>query len=83
MDALFSGQDSTTWERSLSNEWGRLAAGNVHGAKGTKTIAFIHKSEVPHGRDVTYATFVCDVKPLIKEKHRVRITVGGGSFTMS
>ena len=77
MDNLLAGPDSAIWERSLSNEWGRLASGNKYGTKGTKTIAFISRSEVPHGRDVTYATFVCDFKPLKKEQYRVRITVGG------
>ena len=42
-----------------------------------KTNRFIRRTEVPQGRDVTYATFMCDVKPLKKETHRVRITVGG------
>ena len=63
--------------RSLSNEWGRLANDNIYGIKGTNTITFIPRRSVPHDRDITYATFVCDVKSLKKETHRVRITVGG------
>ena len=81
MDSLLSSSDGPIWERSLSNEWGRLASGNRYGAKGTKTIAFISRSEVPHGHDVTYATFVCDIKPLKVEKFRVRVTVGGDRLT--
>lgn len=77
MDALLKGSDSNIWRRSLSNEWGRLSDDNDYGVKGTKTIRFIPKSAVPHGRDVTYATFICDIKPLKTETHRVRITVGG------
>ena len=77
IDALLNGSDNKIWERSLSNEWGRLADGNIYGIKGTKTIAFIPKHQVPRDRDVTYATYVCDIKPLKKETHRVRITVGG------
>ena len=77
IDSLLASEDSAIWTRSLSNEWGRLASGNKFGVRGTKTICFIPKYEVPTGRDVTYCTFVCDVKPLKVEKHRVRITVGG------
>lgn len=77
MDTLLNSKDSTTWTRSLSNEWGRLANGNIYGVKGTKTIRFIHKGQVPKGRDVTYATFVCSFKPYKQEKYHVRITVGG------
>ena len=77
MDALLEGDDGEIWKRSLSNEWGRLASGNRLGVTGTELIAFIHKAEVPRGRDVTYATFVCDINPLKKENYRVRITVGG------
>ena len=54
-----------------------MADRNNYGVKGTQTVRFISKSEVPSDRQVTYATFVCDVKPLKKETHRVRITVGG------
>ena len=77
MDSLLSGPNGTVWLRSLSNEWGRLASGNQYGVKGTETIQFIHQHEVPTDRDVTYATFVCDLRPLKEEVYRVRITVGG------
>ena len=77
IDALLDGDDKATWTNSLSNEWARLAQGNKRGIKGTSTINFIYRRQVPKGRDVTYATFVCDHKPLKTEKHRVRITVGG------
>ena len=77
MDALLNSKDSVTWTRSLGNEWGRLANGNIYGVKGTKTIRCIQKVEVPKGRDVTYATFVCSFKPHKTENYRVRITVGG------
>ena len=80
IDALLKGDSKETWTISLSNEWGRLAQGNSR-VKGTSTIRFIKKNAIPLGRDVTYATFVCDYKPLKKEKHRVRITVGGDRLT--
>ena len=77
IDALLNSSDNKIWQKSLSNEWGRLADGNIYGIKGTKTITFISKHAVPRDRDVTYATYVCDIKPLKAETHRVRITVGG------
>ena len=69
------------WEPALSNEWGRLSDGNDAGVKGTNTIEFIVKSEVPDGRDVTYASFVCDHRPLKPEPYRVRIVVGGDKLS--
>ena len=57
------------WEIFLSNEWGRLAQGNKHGVSSTDTIDFIHKHEVPQGRDVTYATYVLDYRPLKSEPY--------------
>ena len=77
IDTLLKGKDNTIWTRSLSNEWGRLLDGNDFGVQGTKTCHFISRTKVPRDRDVTYATYVCDVKPLKSETHRVRITVGG------
>ena len=38
---------------------------------------FIHHSDVPATRKVTYANFVCDHRPLKAEKYRVRMTIGG------
>ena len=70
-------QNPEIWGKALSNEWGWLAQGNDYGIIGTDTIEFILKSEVPHGRDVTYASFVCDKRPLKTEPFRVRIVVGG------
>ena len=77
MDALLNCADKSIWERSLSNEWGRLTKGNKYGTVETNTIGFIRKQDVPIGRDVTYATFVYTHKHLKVETHRVRITVGG------
>ena len=58
-----------------------MTDGNNCGVKGTQTVRFISKSKVPSDRQVTYATFVCDAKPLKKETYRVRITVGGDRLT--
>ena len=81
IDSLLQGSDRVIWTRSLSNEWGRLAQGNDNNVAYTDTIDFIHQHEVPANRDITYATFVLDYRPLKSEPHRVRITVGGDKLT--
>ena len=81
IDTILKGSDRTIWNRSLSNEWGRLAQGNDTGVRATDTIEFIPRREVPLGRDVTYATFVIDYRPLKAEPYRIRITVGGDRLT--
>lgn len=77
IDTLLNGPNATLWTKSLSNEWGRLAQGNVHGVKATDTIDFIHKSKVPVDRKVTYGSFVCDYRPLKDDPYRIRLVVGG------
>ena len=71
------------WNKALSNEWGRLAQGNEYGVEFTDTIEFIPKSELPTKAAVTYASFVCDHRPLKTEPNRVRIVVGGDKLTYS
>ena len=58
-----------------------MAQGNIHGVKGTDTISFIQQQDVPRNREVTYATYVLDHRPLKAEKYRVRMTVGGDKLT--
>ena len=81
IDSLRSSPQKERWETALSNEWGRLAQGNIHGVAPTDTIQFIHFNQVPHDRDVTYASFVCDHRPLKSEPWRVRIVVGGDKLS--
>jgi hypothetical protein len=64
------------WEKAFANELGRLAQG-VRDIKGTDTIVFIHASEIPRERTVTYGRLVCDIRHQKAEQHRVRLTVGG------
>jgi hypothetical protein len=45
------------WNRSAADEFGRLAQGVGGRIKGTDTIRFIHKHEVP-----TYVKFVCTIR---------------------
>ncbi len=67
------------WNRSSANEFGRLAQGIGGRIKGTNTIRFIRKDEVPFDRrkDVTYGKFVCELKPNKEEVERTRLTMGG------
>ena len=45
--------------------------------KCTKAVKWIHKSEIPKNKKVTYANMVCNFRPLKEEKYRVRLTIGG------
>ena len=65
------------WLKSSANEFGRLAQGVGGRIKGTNTIKFINHKKVPRGRTVTYARFVCELRPMKAEVERTRITVGG------
>ena len=67
----------TTCTKAVSNELGRLTKGNKYGVGFTDTMDFIPRSAVPAGRDITYATFVFDYRPLKDEKYRARIVVSG------
>ena len=64
------------WETSLSNEWGRLVQGNRNNSTPTDTIDFIHRSEVPSNKAVTYVNSIIDYRPLKKETHRIIMKVG-------
>jgi hypothetical protein len=67
------------WNRSSTNEFGQLAQGITGRIKGTNTIEFICKEEVPLDRlrDVTYGKFVCELKPNKEEVERTRLAMGG------
>ena len=67
------------WTISSANEFGRLAQGVGGRIRGTDTIRFIRKSDIPQDRrkDVTYGRFVCNVRPEKAEPNRTRFTVGG------
>ena len=43
------------WLTSKANELGRLAQGISNRFKGTNTIFFIQRNQVPHGRTVKFA----------------------------
>jgi hypothetical protein len=67
------------WNRSAADEFGRLAQGIGGRVKGTDTIRFIQKHEVPQDRfkDVTYVKFVCTIRTEKKDPYRTRATMGG------
>ena len=64
-------------EKSSANKFGRLTKGLKRGIKGTDTMKFIQKHEVPYDKKVTYARFMCDYRPQKEGKERTRIIVGG------
>ena len=70
---------SKDWNISAANEFGRLAQGDGGQIKGTNTIHFIQKDEIPLDwrRDVTFLKFVCMVRTEKAEPNRTRETMGG------
>lgn len=83
IDSLLAGPDSAIWRRSLTNEWARCMQGITQDRPatehitGNETMFFILPHKVPNGRKVTYANFVCTMRPGKAEPMRVRMTVGG------
>ena len=83
VDALLKSQDQSTWLTSLTNEIGRLSQGVGQNRqlkdkiKGTNTIFFVQRNKIPRKAKITYANFICDLKPYKAEPHRTRLTVGG------
>ena len=81
LSELLTGNNKEIWQKSTSNEFGHVAQGIKHGVIGQDVINFIHKHKCPQEAKVTYASFVCDYRPLKNEKHRVRMVVGGDRLT--
>ncbi len=67
------------WNRSAADEFGKLAQGIGGRIKGTNTMQFVHKKDIPIDRlkDVTYIKFVCAVRTEKKNPNRMRATMGG------
>ena len=67
------------WNKSAADEFVRLAQGIGGKIKGTNTMQFIKKHEIPINRlkDVTYIKFVCTVRTEKKYPDRTRTTMGG------
>ena len=69
----------TLYAQSYAKELGRLAQGIPGVVKGTNTIFFINKGEVPadRWRDITYGRVVVNYRPEKDDPYRTRLTVGG------
>eukprot|EP00804_Cyclotella_cryptica_P019044 CCRYP_014460-RA/>CCRYP_014460-RA protein AED:0.28 eAED:0.28 QI:0/0/0/1/1/1/3/0/673 len=67
------------WTKSSANKFGCLANSVGGRVKGTNTIRFIRKRDIPKDRlkDVTYGQFVCNIQPEKKEPNHTRLVVGG------
>ena len=67
------------WGKLSANEFGWLANGVGSRIKGTNTIKFIRKRDMPSLRmkDVTYGQFVCCIRPEKAKTHQMRFVVGG------
>ena len=70
------------WRHFSANEFGRLAQGIGGRIKGTDTVKFMPRHQVPEERmkDVTYGQFFCNVRPEKDEVNRTRFVVGGNSI---
>ena len=77
LESLLNGKNHEQWLQVLSNEIGRLANGNKYSARSANTIKFIKRESVPKDKAITYASFVCDHRPLKTEPWRVCCIVGG------
>ena len=64
------------------NELGRLAQLIGYNIKGTYTIFFTTKQNIPfeRRRDITYVQIVCDYREGKKEPNRARLVVGGNKI---
>jgi hypothetical protein len=58
-------------------KWMQSTANDINRIYNTYTIRFIHRSNIPKGRKVTYGSFVVDIKDHKEEKESTRLTVGG------
>ena len=74
---LCRGKDKKIWDKAVSNKFGRLAQGNIHGVQVTDTIEFITKDLVPQGRKVTYGLYRFDKRPLKPKPFRCCLVADG------
>jgi hypothetical protein len=67
------------WSTSAANKFGCLSQGVGGRVKGTNTIFFIRKAQVPKDRikDVTYGSYGCEIKLNKEEKHCMQLTARG------
>ena len=84
---LRKGPDGHIWDYSLGTEWGRLLPNGLRNngpsenrVRGTSTVFFVQRSQIPTGRKISYGNFICDDRPQKSEIHRVRLTAGGNKL---
>jgi Reverse transcriptase (RNA-dependent DNA polymerase) len=70
------------WEIAMCKEIGRLFQGydcpdGVHDTKGTNTVRFIKRKDIPAGKKPTYVRIVTAYRENKEDPYRVRMTVGG------
>ena len=71
------------WQRSSANEFGKLMKGvgrNADGmqrVKGSDTLHFIHKKDIPKGKKITYACSYYDICLQKDDINRTRMIIGG------
>jgi hypothetical protein len=76
---LWDPKHKKVWSHSSANQFGCLAQGVRGRIKGADTIHFTHKDQVPVDRrkDITYGSFICEMRPNKTETHHTRHTMGG------
>ena len=78
LDTLLGEENGDSrWQPALSNEWDRLAQDNDVGVAGTNTIKCVPYRDVRKENKVTYASFVCDHRPLKDKIWHIRLVIGG------
>jgi len=78
---LRNSSEGAEWIIETADEVGRLAQGNSDtGIKGTDTMFFIHRSEIPKDRKPTYLRIVAADRPNKERTKRIRFTVGGNQI---
>ena len=66
--------DKDIWVKALANDFGRLEQGvKVRMPTGNSTIFFIHPSEIPTHKKVTYVHLVVGIRPFKEEKYRLQL----------
>ena len=79
IDSYCKARNTRAWSKSSANKSGWLVNGVGSQIKGTKTIRFINKRNVPSNRmkDVRYGQSVCCIRPEKAKIHQTWFVVGG------
>jgi hypothetical protein len=70
-------QELITLLRNKNIRWMRSTANDIRRLYKTNTIRFIRRFDVPKGRNITYGSFVVDIKEHKEENERIILTLGG------